>query len=260
MYKPQFRTKQNGVPVISKKEIEVIGENFLRDFCPDALINPQPVDIERFLELYLGLKIDYQFLSNDGRYLGMMVFNDTDKVIIYNPEKNEADYIHADARTVLIDNRLLEENQEHRYRYTVGHECGHDIFHSGFYSYNPNQISLFDNSRADDPAMVQCRVVGQSSFGAQKFWTDAERMEWHSNYFSSVMLMPKEAVKKVAGKPIEKKSGLNLAAYAMIQRVAQQFNVSPEAAQYRLEELGCLGKGLVQDASFLGYGVTILPT
>ena len=58
MYKPQFRTKQNGVPVLSKKEIEVIGENFLRDFCPDALINPQPVDIERFLELYLGLKID----------------------------------------------------------------------------------------------------------------------------------------------------------------------------------------------------------
>lgn len=154
MYRPQFRTKQNGVPVLSKKEIEIIGENFLRDFCPDALINPQPVDVERFLELYLGLKIDYQFLSNDCRYLGMMVFNDTDKVIIYNPEKNEADYIHADARTVLIDNRLLEENQEHRYRYTVGHECGHDIFHSGFYAFNPNQMSIFD--RADDPAMVQC--------------------------------------------------------------------------------------------------------
>ncbi len=100
MYKPQFRTKQNGVPVLSKKEIEVIGENFLRDFCPDALINPQPVDIERFLELYLGLKIDYQFLSNDGRYLGMMVFNDTDKVIIYNPEKNEADYVRYKANRI----------------------------------------------------------------------------------------------------------------------------------------------------------------
>lgn len=260
MYKPQFRTKQNGVPVLSKKEIEIIGENFLRDFCPDALINPQPVDVERFLELYLGLKIDYQFLSNDGRYLGMMVFNDTDKVIIYNPEKNEADYIHADARTVLIDNRLLEENQEHRYRYTVGHECGHDIFHSGFYSYNPNQMSLFDNSRADDPAMVQCRVVGQSNTGAQKYWTDAEWMEWQSNYFSSVLLMPKEAVKKVAGKPIIEGDGLNLAAFSMVSRVAHQFNVSPEAAKYRLEELGCLRKGMLRDVSFLGYGVTLLRT
>lgn len=259
MYRPQFKTKQNGVPVLSKQDIEAIGENFLQDFCPDALTNPQPVDVERFLEMYLGLRLDFQFLSNDGRYLGMMVFNDTDKVIIYDPDKNEADYIHADARTVLIDNSLLEDNQEHRYRYTIGHECGHDIFHSGFYSYNPNQMSLFDNDRTGDPAMVQCRMVGQSNYGARKSWTDAEWMEWQSNYFSSVLLMPKEAVKKVAGKPILE-GKFSMAAYSMVSKVARTFNVSPEAAKYRLEAVGCLRQGLLHDVSFLSTGIVLLRT
>ena len=145
MYRPTFKTKKNGVPVLSKNDIEFIGENFIRDFCPKALTDPQPIDVEGFIEVYLGLKVDYQYLSSDGRYLGMMVFNDTDKVIIFDPEKRQADYLHADARTVLIDNTLLAENQEHRFRYTMGHEGGHDIFHSGFYAYNPNQISLFDS-------------------------------------------------------------------------------------------------------------------
>lgn len=259
MYRPQFKTKPNGVPVLSKKEIEVIGENFLRDFCPDALTNPQPVDVERFLELYLGLKIDYQFLSNDGRYLGMMVFNDTDKVVIYDPEKNEADYIHADARTVLIDNRLLEENQEHRYRYTIGHECGHDVLHSGFYSYNPNQVSFFDTAPADSPAMVQCRVMAQNNYGARKYWTDAEWMEWQSNFFSSVILMPAAAVRKVAGQPIVQEK-FSIAALSMVSRVAKTFNVSPEAAKYRLEDLGCLRKGMLHDVGFLSMGVVLLRT
>lgn len=258
MYRPQFKTKSNGCPILSKKEIETIGENFLHDFCPDALTNPQPVDVERFLEMYLGLNIDYQFLSNDGRYLGMMVFNDTDKVIIYNPERREADYIHADARTVLIDNRLLEDNQAHRYRYTIGHECGHDIFHSGFYSYNPNQLSFFGSTSADNPPMVQCRSVCQS-FGTRKSWTDEEWMEWQSNYFSSVLLMPKEAVKKVAGKPIIEEK-FSLAAFSMVSKVARTFNVSPEAAKYRLEAVGCLRQGLVHDVSFLSTGLNLLQT
>ena len=122
MYTPSFRVKKNGVPILSKENIEIIGENFIRDFCPDALKIPQAINIDDFVELYLGMTIDYQYLSNDGRYLGMTVFNDTDKVIIYDPERNEADYLHADARTVLIDNSLLADTQGHRYRYTMGHE------------------------------------------------------------------------------------------------------------------------------------------
>ena len=254
MYRPTFTTKSNGVPVLSKEDIEAIGENFMLDFCPDALKNPQQFDVERFMEVYLGLNVDYQYLSNDGRYLGMMVFNDTDKVIVFDPENNRAEYIHADARTVLIDNTLLAQNQEHRYRYTAVHECGHDIFHWGYYSYNPDQLSFFD--RTEEEPMVQCRDMRIR--GKSALWGDTEWMEWQSNFFSSVMLMPKKAVLKLHK---GKKGGTisnTLVAMSLVSRTSQVFNVSPEAAKYRLEHLGILRPGcLSSDISFLGNGSII---
>ena len=255
MYTPSFKVKSNGVPVLSKKEIEVIGENFIRDFCPDALTHPQAINIDDFVELYLGMKIDYQYLSNDGRYLGMTVFNDTDKVIVFDPEKRQADYLHADARTVLIDNTLLEDNQEHRYRYTMGHEGSHDIFHSGYYSYNPNQLSIFDKSNA--APMVQCRQKSfDSSMKTSKRWTDVEWMEWQANFLSSVLLMPAKAVRLVAN--VKNNIVPSMRSLAKIQAVAQTFDVSPEAAKCRLKELNCIDQDFDGNVGFLNSGIVFL--
>ena len=240
MYNPSFRTNRNSVPILSKKDIEAIGRNFIMDFCPDALVHPQAIDIEGFIECYLKMKLDYQYLSNDGRYLGMTVFNDTDKVIIYDPEKNQADYFHADARTVIIDNTLLSESQEHRYRYTLGHEGGHDIFHSAYYYFDPNQISMFDSIPGDRMPMVQCRLSSYSeapSTRSRKIATDNDWMEWQANYFSSVLLMPKDALVKLSQEqqPYKDKK-VNEA--LLIFNASETFNVSAEAAAYRCKELG----------------------
>ena len=140
MYTPSFKVKSNGVPILSKEEIDGIGEQYVKAFCPEVLSHPAPVDIESFVENYLGITPDYQYLSNNGIYLGMTVFNDTNMVPIFDPGTGRAEYISAKARTIIIDNRLLEESQQHRYRFTLGHEAGHDIFHSGFFGYNPDQL------------------------------------------------------------------------------------------------------------------------
>ena len=64
MITPKYRTKKNGVPILSKKEIYAIAEDFVGDFQPAALVNPQPIDVEAFLELYLGMTPDFQYLSH----------------------------------------------------------------------------------------------------------------------------------------------------------------------------------------------------
>ena len=71
MYTPSYRTQKNGVPVLKKEEIDTIGEEYVRDFQPEVLRNPAPVDIEGFIECYLGMTTDYQYLSHNGIYLGM---------------------------------------------------------------------------------------------------------------------------------------------------------------------------------------------
>lgn len=42
-----------------------------------ALSEPQEIDIDDFAFNYLGLSQDFQYLSHNGMYLGMMVFKDT---------------------------------------------------------------------------------------------------------------------------------------------------------------------------------------
>jgi hypothetical protein len=75
MYFPSYRTKKNGVPILKKAEIEIIAERFIADFSPEALETPMEIDVDSFVLNYLGMKQDFQYLSHNGVYLGMTVFN-----------------------------------------------------------------------------------------------------------------------------------------------------------------------------------------
>lgn len=249
MYTPSFKVKKSGVPILSKKEIEIIGERFIADFCPDALTNPQPIDVDSFVESYLGMTPDYQYLSHNGIYLGMTVFNDTDKVVVFCPETGRAEYIHAKARTVIIDNQLLENNQEHRYRFTMMHEGSHDICHSGFFSYNPNQLSFFTDA---PPPMIQCRVDNYKYGGqANKAWDDHDWMEWQANKLGSVLLMPKRAVNLLCEKYGHKYSNQPQLRHALlVGDVSRTFNVSPISADIRLKDLGYIPQDDTTDYSY----------
>ena len=119
MTKPYFRTRSNGVPILSKGEINAIAQSYVQEYQPSALKHPEQFDVEGFLEFNLHMNQDYQYLSHNGIYLGMTVFNETDKLPVYNPNTHRAEYIHVDANTVIIDNSLVEDKrQEHRLRFT----------------------------------------------------------------------------------------------------------------------------------------------
>ena len=46
MYRPEIKRKRSGAPVLSRKEIDVIGQNIVGDFMPEALKSPQEIDID----------------------------------------------------------------------------------------------------------------------------------------------------------------------------------------------------------------------
>ena len=238
MIKAKLRMDKNCVPILHKDEIDAWGECFVQDFCPSAMREPMPLDIDRFVCEYLGLIQDFAWLSNDGRYLGMTVFNDTGRVIVYNPERDEAEFFRAKAGTVIIDNALTETNKEHRYRFTMGHEGAHAIFHTQHFAYDPNQISFLDD--VPEP-MVQCRADSTKILRdkAPKLWTPEERMEWQANRMASALLMPRAMVRKLYHSLPKTESGAGMAAMAILA-VTEAFNVSSEAAQYRLLDCGLI--------------------
>ncbi len=241
MITPRFRKKNNGVPILSKKEIDAIAEQFVSDFQQSALNNPEPFDVETFIEMYLGMTPDYQYLSHNGVYLGMTVFNDTDKVPVYDPRTERAEYISARANTVIIDRRLIEDlKQEHRLRFTQGHEGGHGIFHPQVFQRDPNQLSFLEPVTAP---IIQCRTdAGRNPRRVEpKYWTDKEWMEWQANAMSSALLMPRPAVRRLFdtnGRTGTRTSQI----VSTINSLVYECDVSGEAALYRLADLGYVPK------------------
>lgn len=246
MYNPNFRIKSNNVPILSKDEIDYIAERFLKDFNPKAFKNPKFIDEDRFLTEYLGLKQDFQYLSHNRCYLGMLVFNDSDKVIVYDKDTKRAEYISAKLGTVIIDNTLLEEYQEQRYRFTAMHEAGHWIFHRKKYSENRTSKTTNNFLKEENIKCKTSRV--DPKFKPCGEWNDNDTMEWQANYFASAMLMPKSMVFKAVGEENDYIDYLKFMSFGnnilyneyLVKYIARIFNVSKQAAETRLNNLNII--------------------
>lgn len=236
MYTPIIRTKQNQLPILKREEIDDIAEQFLMHFQPEALKNPMEVDVDGFLERYLGATPDYQYLSHNIIYLGMTVFQDTNSIPVYDPYHNRAEYFSAKANTVIFDTRLVEEaNQEHRYRFTAGHECGHLVFHTPYFERQALMRKLLG---VKNEMVMQCLRMDLPSSKKRELKTDNDWMEWQANQFSGSFLMPKSAVLSI----LDDYGTSSIDIFNSISAMATIFNVSHEAVMNRLRNLGFIRK------------------
>lgn len=248
MYRPVLRLKPNGAPVISGSDLDTIGERLVTDFLQMPPLEPKAIDIDRFVTRYLHMGLDYKFLSHCGLYLGTTIFTSSDKIPIYVPEKNRAEYIHVDSHTIIIDETLLDEKQEKRYRFTLGHEAAHGVLHEQFFLRNDGHCSLYE----EEAAGIRCRsdyydLREKSSV----VWTDLRRVEWQANRLSAAILMPKSMVAiMVARNPLNRNA---MSGYDLADAIGETFNVSTEAAYYRLVDLGYVDK----EYSFTNQQVSI---
>ena len=100
-------------------------------------------------------------------------------------------------------------------------------------------MTIFDLMGEAPAPMVQCRVdTKKMDCRTSTSWTDRDWMEWQANALSSAILMPVSMVRMVAEN--FKRPGLQqiFCHYALAEEVAAIFNVSFEAAGYRLKQLG----------------------
>lgn len=75
MYNQTFRTKANGVLILSKSEIDIIANWWLIEFCLEVLKALQPIDEDRFVTEYLELTQDFWYLTHLGLYHWIVVKN-----------------------------------------------------------------------------------------------------------------------------------------------------------------------------------------
>ena len=119
-----------------------------------------PIPVEAVAENYLGISVEYDDLEE---MLGM-------------PDVLGATWVEE--KKMVINSSLLDGN-EGRISFTCSHEIGHWILHRKYLQ----SFKRMERSSSNESPAVVCRA---SAFRA--------RGEWQADYFSSCLLMPKEAV------------------------------------------------------------------
>ncbi len=225
----------NGIPCLSKIQLEKYGERVLRDFSPAFLKEPQATNLDSLISKYMGFNFEYQYLSHNQSYLGITIFNDTDSMPVYDPYHKRAEFISVKKNTIIIEGTLAESSHlEHRERFTQGHEIAHGLLHSEYFQWKAETVEQNDNyegiySQTFIPDLSEVDTYGRQLQG--EAW-----LEWQANYLSAVLLMPKTTVKKL--KNIIEPKGSPLWHFDLVREMVKVFKVSEEAARVRLQSLG----------------------
>jgi Zn-dependent peptidase ImmA (M78 family) len=209
---------------ISKQDIENIGNSVLRDFTERGRRpSGAPIDIELLAQWYLGLNIRYVRLEESIGLLGLTTTKDLSLEIL--EKSGGVINLFTPKNTVLIDNSLLKRDNLGRRRFTIAHECAHQI------------LSRIEGTEAGI-------AFRQNAPYPRELKSDEDWMEWQANALAAVLLMPQPSIfKSMAGfnalrTLTEYGSRFNTPDYTEIRRISERFEVSISALTIRLRELG----------------------
>lgn len=233
---------KHGAPVMNKEELEIFTQKLIRDFDSTLLKEPKKMDIDRFVEIFLDLDLEYAFLSHNECYLGRTVFSNNEEIIVYIPEQNDIGIITDRENTILLDSRLEDLGREGQRDFTLAHECMHAMLHKDFYTRNhPNQLNMLTN---DEVQMVgpfrkkdYYNLVNSKHI---QFTTQVDFLEWQANSGASMLIMNRSAMEIFLKSICFKQSNDNFVNSDVINKVSEQFGVSRSSAAVRLKSLGYL--------------------
>lgn len=117
---------------LSHQEIESIGFAVIKDFessMPQINFGgkqsfPQAVPIEQFAAEYLRLDVSFAKLACDGSICGLTAYVDTKYQV---EQAGEIQYIPLHQNQVLLDDSLADASQRGGRRFSLAHECAHQI-------------------------------------------------------------------------------------------------------------------------------------
>jgi len=247
------RFDRNGTPIISDKQIDEFAHEVLADYKSGLLKEPTAIRFEHFLESYLGFTLDFKDIFNEDParpIFAATAFNDG-VLKIFDRENTCVRQINVLAKTVVIDNYVMQSGKEGLALFTGMHEGGHILIHPRVY--NPEcegQTSLFPSEIL---AVICYRSENIENFGQpyRKKRTKSEWLEHHADCFAAATTMPnatfKPFIKGLLRDYGVRRDKIYLGQNADIDRLANQilpfhihetYGVSKKAAQIKLIKCG----------------------
>lgn len=216
---------------LSKAKIEEYAYEFLLENSPESLSKAIQTDIEFIVENKLNINLQYLKLDSTKNLLGMTIMNPMK--VKYLNENSQVEEGIFDRNTILINEFLADEkNQEHRLYFTLAHEIGHWYLQRKDAYIDSGQQSLFgQNTIKSSVNRFVDNIYMFQNLKRKKLVTEEDWLEWQANYFASCILMPKRMFKNEYIK-LQNKNILE-----RVSTLSKIFNVSEEAAAYRMKEI-----------------------
>ena len=177
-----YPCNEYGRYIISKSDFEDLSISILKDKQPNVLNQPQPLDVDLFINEGLNLDLRSESLSQDGSILGLITFSDI-KIPIFDINGCEQ-IISASEGTIILDKNLLTKHT--REVFTKAHEASHWILHRRFFS-DPSRKFNFRNGSC---SYIACRKEAVFRKNPTKVRTEADWCEWQSDHLAAALLMP----------------------------------------------------------------------
>jgi hypothetical protein len=197
------------------------------------------VDIEKFVETHLKVPFD-QYAELGPDILGVTEFIPGDKPRVQ---------INRDLTGSALDDDDSPLSILGRWRATVAHEASHVILHQILFDKHTNQPSLFDLLDDPLPTPEPPRVFRSLKRDVSFAFKGGDWREIQANKGMAALLMPKtffliccERELKKSPLPPRRIGIGDPAVLALAARLAEQFQVSRQAAAIRLDTLGILAQ------------------
>lgn len=223
--------------ILSRNQIEAIGQAVTMDFEQHGgMAQPQgdhpgqsAIPIERFATDYLGLEVSTTQLSKDGSICGLTAYTDTSYQIT-DGETTRTIALHS--RQVLLDSSLAGPLQTGRRRFTLAHECAHQI--------------LFALENEASRRMREKAYSQRVSYSLRELKTKEDWNEWQANALAAAILIPIDKLKKTRCRMAQSRPvkcygrKLDPEGNADVSFLCDEFLVSRTAMLIRLRQIGAV--------------------
>ena len=157
----------NGIPILSRTDIEIRTEGFIRALAPSCLDEPRATPIA---SIALRLKEGYGATFLFGQDLGT------------TSGRKIRGCFHIPSKTIFIDKSLEEGGP--RFNFTLAHEIGHFVMHQ-----DVTPTVLAPNKRDKIEDNDRDLILDHSQTDNPRSW-----IEWQANKFASSLLLPRSTL------------------------------------------------------------------
>ena len=225
----------NIVPVLYKKDLDAEATAFLEKYCPQALLEPMPVPIEKIAteELHLTVLQGHR-ITDDFSIFGQICFS-KGKVLVRDIFKCSETEMDVNRGTILIDAYTFWERNKGCANNTLAHEV---------YHWHRHRLYAAIKQILRNEKFIAHRCPSNMSYPSEyEEWTDEQRMEWQANNMAPRILMPIQTFKIKVDELYQKynydDNPLKAAVLTCIaDELAKFYGVSRQSALIRMKETG----------------------